>query len=182
LWEFGITVSVKVGQGDVLLIKQKIGTSGCPEIDSAIASGIVVPREDYYGEYETLRFTPVKPPLVYTLFLLWQGIFPHLSKGARELTTDVDAVLKDAQEYYGSWNHRSPIQRGWIQEALDALYDWGLAARDRSTYKIDLQRPKSKNLKEYFCAKLCKDKKFFATESEEDQKLLSEFDGKHSLT
>ena len=175
LWDFGVTSSPKVGEGDVILVKTKSGSTGCSELDTAIADSIVVPREAFSDEYETIKFTPLKPPLVYTLTMLWHNIFTYLSKGERILSTDANTVTTAARDYYGTWDDKSPIRSDWIRECLDALCTWGIAAKEKETYKIDLQKPKGKDLKKYFCEKMSGEKTVFGGELEKEQKVLSEY-------
>ncbi len=174
MWDFSLTSSPKVGQGEVVLIKTKLGSTGCPELDNTIVNSIVVPLEDFIEEYESMKFTPSKPPLVYTLTMLWQFIFTFLAKGDRILLTDVDTVLREAQKYYGTWDGKSPIKSDWIKECLDALCGWRLATKENGKYRIDLQKPKSKDLKQYFCERMS-GKSVFGGELEKEQEVLSQY-------
>jgi len=91
------------------------------------------------------------------------------------LETGVDTVPKAAQDYYGTWDDKSPIQREWIKDYLESLHEWGLAAKENNRYKIDLQKPKEKDLEKYFCEKLCAKETFFGGELEREQKVIPEF-------
>jgi hypothetical protein len=182
IWDFGLTTSTKPGQGEVILITSKIGQTGCPELDRLIADNIVVPINDFAPEYETLKFTPCKPPLVYTLVMLWQCVLTYLAKGEKTLVTKDTDVIKAVREYYGTWNGKSPVRSDWIKGALESLCKWGLAQKkNQGEYEIFLQKPNEKDLQEYFCKKVCGAETIttvsvILSDLDKEQKMLAEFD------
>jgi hypothetical protein len=184
VWDFGIVASTKPGQGDVMHITSKSGKTGCADLDGMIANDIVVPINDIATIYETLKFTPAKPPLVYTLVMLWQCVLGYLAKGEKTLVTKDTEVINAVREYYGTWMGKSPIKSDWIREALGSLCNWGLAVKkddDSNTYEIFLQKPKEKDLQKYFCEKICGREETHSAYLDSEQKIMSEFSNVKSI-
>ena len=177
------------GMRDVLLIKNKLGKTGCTELDGWFKKNIRLDVDLLFEKYETCRFVRKEPPVEYTMNELWSTIFPGIHEMPEDFTVTIEEILKITHEYFTSWSglqgECSQVRYSWINKAMKAFCDIGLAEKienNPNAYKIFYGKRIRKDVSDYLVERLCRNalkairKKPIKEAIEEANRKLAEFD------
>jgi hypothetical protein len=188
--EWSIVGSLKFnGMRDVLLIKHKLGKTGCTILDDWFKKNIKLDVDQLFEKYETCRFVRKEPPVEYMMNELWSTIFPGIHERPEDFNVTIEEILKITHEYFTSWSglqgEFSQIRPSWITKTMKAFCDIDIAEEieDKpNTYKIFYGKKIRKDVSDYFVERLCRNtlkdviKKPLKEAMEEAQRKLAEFD------
>jgi hypothetical protein len=173
---------------DVILVKQRFGSTNCDELDDILQENIVIDIQKILVEYEKSKFTRKEPPVEYTMQELWLNAFT-INPENKDFETTIDEVLKTIIEYYVPWSNvegeYSQVRRNWVRKAMEGFCSIGLAERNESEpdkFRIFRGKQIKKDILDYMVEGLCsqtvKDavkKMFMAEEKSREQKGLFDF-------
>lgn len=187
--EWSIVGSLKFYTKDMILIKHKLGKTGCNALDDWFSKNIKLEVDQLIEKYETCRFVRKKPPVEYTMNELWTTIFPAIHEKPEDFTVTIEEILEITHEYFTSWSglqgECSQVRIKWIKETMKAFCDIGLAEKieeNPNAYKIFYGKRIRKEVSDYFVERLCRNaqkemrKKPILKAMEEAQRGLAEFD------
>jgi len=195
--EWSIVESLKYEQRDVILVRHRLGDSGCSALDTKLRQNLRLELDKLLTIYEKCRFTRKEPPIEYVMYQLWNCIFPALQEKAEDFTCGADELLKVAYDYFIPWSglqgEYSQIRKKWIRKAMDAFCNIELAERLQSvtsgssqdSYNIFYGRRIQKDMSDYVVERLCQRdieearKRPIKEALEEAQRKLVEFDQKN---
>ena len=137
-----------------VVLKTEFGSITDPTLSERLRRAVHVNWQTILVHYNDVRFIDTEPPLAYTLFVLWDAMFPKLVEGreAEEgkpwtaIDVEVESLTREVQKYYGlrgDGPHAIEVPRQrWIRRALDALVVFGMAERVTAgkSYKVRYRR------------------------------------------
>jgi hypothetical protein len=129
--EWSIMASLKFDQKDVLLIKHKLGKTGCSELDNWFIKNIRLDADQLIEKYEKCRFVRKKPPVEYTMNQLWTCIFPAIHERTEDFNCNIKEILKMTYDYFIPWSglqgEFSQVREKWIKETMIDFCNIGIA-------------------------------------------------------
>jgi hypothetical protein len=158
--EWSVVQALKYDQREVFLVRRKVGETGCAPLNARLNQSIRFEVDHLLKQYEKCRFTRKEPPIEYMMNELWSSIFPAMHERTEDFTCSTDDILKVTYDYFISWSglqgEYSQIRKRWVEKAMKAFYEIGLARPVQNGYEISYGRRVEKNVSEYFVEKLCR--------------------------
>lgn len=141
-----------------VVLKTESGSVTDPTLRERLRKAVPVNWQKILVHYNDVRFIDNEPPVPYTLFVLWDFMFPKLVEGREReegkpwigIDVEVESLTSEVQKYYGLHSdgpHAIEVPRQkWIRRALDALVVFGLAERvvAGKSYKVRYRRHRTK--------------------------------------
>lgn len=155
--------SNKVGKGDIMLLRHRMGTTGCEYFDTKLKQDIPIDEDKIEIDFESRKFIRKRPPRIYVMDIIYHYIFSAIAEeGKDEFVTTLDEIIKLLQQYFVSWsgieNEESQIRPSWINQAMKDFCDIGIAERtskDSNEYRIKWGHQYKKNIGEFMLEKIC---------------------------
>ena len=161
IWQWSLVQSLKDPNRENLLVQQIYGSLSkrSSSFNEVICDGIKqdINEISLIIEKERNLFTNQKPPVEYTMLMLWQNVFGRVLNEnnniiSKEKVTEIvnkyytDSIMKNPQ------NKEYKFKVAWAEEALKMFKNIGLAENIGSEYSIKLNCNK-KDIKKHFCTK-----------------------------
>ncbi len=166
IWEWGIEESMKYGESDVLLVRL---VKGGLDIDDIIAEylkdGIRINIDDneLVKAKEKTLFVRERPPIPYTVDVLWHFVLRGIKKEDNEYT--ITEVKKEIQSKYTSNLMQNvdgnpfQVRKSWLRNAFDCMVELNLAEKlSREKYKVNTDKNIKKNFQDFIAEKLGEEK------------------------
>jgi len=162
--EFSTVPSLKIGEGDILLLKHKYGILDCTTLTEKLVENIKIIIDELQENYEVCKFTRKEPPIEYMMDHLWMQIFPVFAEREKskeqDITVYLDELLEIVHKFYVSWTgitgEHSQVRETWIKKSLDKFIDIELAEKIEDKpgyYKIFYGRQIPHNFRKYLIEK-----------------------------
>lgn len=148
-------------------IKRAYGEISNPELRAKLNPGVGIAMHNIIQKISRIRFYDSKPPIVYTMTIIWDHIFKSIpqemefrdAQGRKILSIDVDLkkVLDELRAHYCPQENPNVLEESWVKEALNTLSDIGLAKRNKTLkdrYSIKFHRLKDGKTTDFLLAKL----------------------------
>jgi len=162
--EFSTVTSLKIGEGDVLLLKHKYGTLGCKTLTEKLMENIKIRIDELQEKYEVCKFTRKEPPIEYMMDHLWMQIFPVYAEREKskeqDITVGINELLETIHTFYVSWtgltDEHSQVRETWIKKSLEKFIEIELAEEIEDKpghYKIFYGKQIPHNFRKYLIEK-----------------------------
>ncbi len=189
VWQWSLVPSLKNPDQENLLVQQIFGDLSkkqVPEFYKRISDGISQDINDHKLIIETQRnlFTNQKPPVEYTMNVLWQNVFGRVLNEQNK-SISAKRVKELINEYYTENMMKNPKNKeykfkiSWAKEALGMFVNIKMARKIGENYEIKLKINKKK-IKDYLCERvaICEIKKGLHN-NKIDSKIKNPLDFKH---
>ena len=143
------------------------GTITNVKLNTMLNEVVGIPARNLVQKLSRIRFYDSKPPVIYTMNIIWDHIFKEIPKQEEyreafgKKTMSIDVVVREItdelKKNYCPQENTSVLLEVWVKEALDTLVRVGLAKRhkvDTNKYSIKYHRVKGGMTTEFLLAKL----------------------------
>jgi hypothetical protein len=128
-------------------------------LDAMLENPLGVAGDDIVPELSSVKFYDHEPPVVYTMSLLWDFVFPDKAPPEKfreaegrktiEITFTIDEAHKKLRDFYGPPDSAIPRRR-WIANAMKGLERIGLAYKSGEMFIITYHRVPEGQILKYF--------------------------------
>lgn len=147
-----------------IVLRLDFGTVSNQKLLDVLKYGERIPLQHLFRDVEQIKYYDDKPPLLYTMEILWNYVFP--SKVSIDLYKDLNSgseipieiilteLVNEMKNRFAPVNNQNVIQTGWIKEALNEFVKIKLANQkdqDGNEFTVLFKKyRKYKRPREYF--------------------------------
>ena len=126
------------GEHESFQLTLKWGNFTQPGLTKRARSGLSVEARHAIVELNRRWFSDSKPPVLYTMSLIWERILPHMIKDpddAGGMKAPVTITIDTIEDAVKKFSYSAP-RRDWIWGAMEGLVEIGKAKRSGSSYTV----------------------------------------------